>query len=86
MDFRQYNHPVVQAAQIIRVPRPLLDAVEVRDERGRQIVITHIGLFEDGVPVVGDWLVLWPSGRATCISNDEWARSEYEQVRGPVLT
>lgn len=89
MEFRQYYRPThVLAAQIIRIPRPLLDAVEVMDVNGRKDVLAYDGLFRDGVPVVGDWLLMWPSGRRSWLSNAAFQNptDPWEPARGPILS
>lgn len=83
---RQYHRPaVVQAAQIIQRPGPLSESVKVTDVTGLCSVITHTGLFKDGVPEIGDWVLLWPGGVTTWVSAGEFA-AEWAPMRGSVLS
>jgi hypothetical protein len=75
----------VEAAQIIAAPHPLSEAVRVRDLNGMASAVSYAGLFRDGVPDIGDWVLLWQrSGKTEWIARDRFA-AEWAPAVGPVL-
>lgn len=85
---RQYHRPaVVQVATIIGViigEASELDTVRIRGHDGGEALVTCPGMFQNGTPLIGDCLLLWPHGKTEWVSAEEFAQ-EWAPVEGPVL-
>jgi hydrogenase maturation factor len=85
MNFRQFRRSeIVQAARITQIDPYNDHGVFVADVDGLETTIVSIGLFDNGKPQPGDYLLVHPNGAVEWTSAGDFA-AQWEPVRGPSL-